>query len=225
MTRNNHKIEFSPNNHIVQLCVQGIGLKGSGNHEAASILFLQAWNEATDDFEKFIAAHFVAHQQKDSLHKLQWLETALQHAIKIDNPGVKVALPLLYAGIAKCYEELNDIENAKKNTALANSFSNKPSDPGPFYHGTKADLRVGDELTVGNRSNYQSEVIMNHVYFTSMVNGAGLAAALAKGNGPERVYMVEPAGSFEHDPNLTNKKFPGNLTCSYRTDAPLKIIN
>ena len=65
---------------------------------------------------------------------------------------------------------------------------------------------------------------MNHIYFTALVNGAGLAAALAKGDGAERIFIVEPTGSFEHDPNVTDKKFPGNPTRSYRTDAPLKIV-
>ena len=97
-------------------------------------------------------------------------------------------------------------------------------DNGPFYHGTKADLRVGDLLTAGFNSNYNPEVVMNHIYFTAMVNGAGLAAALAKGEGRERVYIVEPTGIFENDPNVTDKKFPGNPTRSYRTKAPLKIV-
>ena len=66
---------------------------------------------------------------------------------------------------------------------------------------------------------------MNHIYFTALVHGAGLAAALAKDSGLERVYVVEPTGSFEHDPNVTNKKFPGNPTRSYRTQAPLKIVD
>jgi hypothetical protein len=65
---------------------------------------------------------------------------------------------------------------------------------------------------------------MNHIYFTALPNGAGLAAALAKGDGAERVYIVEPTGSFESDPNVTDKKFPGNPTRSYRTTSPLKII-
>jgi rifampin ADP-ribosyltransferase len=97
-------------------------------------------------------------------------------------------------------------------------------DNGPFYHGTKADLQVGDLLTAGFRSNYKPEVIMNHIYFTALVNGAGLAAALANGDGCERVYIVEPTGSFENDPNVTDKKFPGNPTRSYRSQAPLKIV-
>ena len=97
-------------------------------------------------------------------------------------------------------------------------------DNGPFYHGTKADLKVGDLLTAGFRSNYRPEIIMNHIYFTALTNGAGLAAALAQGDGDERVYIVEPTGSFENDPNVTDKKFPGNPTRSYRSQAPLKIV-
>jgi hypothetical protein len=95
---------------------------------------------------------------------------------------------------------------------------------GPFYHGTRANLQIGDLLTAGFGSNYQADLTMNHIYFTALVNGAGLAAALAKGDGKERVYMVEPTGDFENDPNVTNKKFPGNPTRSYRTVHPLKII-
>jgi hypothetical protein len=95
----------------------------------------------------------------------------------------------------------------------------------PFYHGTKADLQVGDLLIAGFRSNYKPEVIMNHIYFTALADGAGLAAALAQGiDGNERVYVVEPTGSFENDPNVTDKKFPGNPTRSYRSRAPLKIV-
>ena len=97
-------------------------------------------------------------------------------------------------------------------------------DNGPFYHGTRADLHVSDLLTAGFRSNYYPEVVMNHIYFTALVNGAGLAAALAQGDGRERVYIVEPTGSFENDPNVTDKKFPGNPTRSYRSQAPLKIV-
>lgn len=97
-------------------------------------------------------------------------------------------------------------------------------DNGPFYHGTKADLNVGDLLTPGFRSNYRPEVVMNHIYFTALPNGAGLAAALAQGEGPERVYIVEPTGSFENDPNVTDKKFPGNPTRSYRSAAPVRIV-
>ena len=100
-----------------------------------------------------------------------------------------------------------------------------PADDGPFYHGTRADLRVGDLLTAGYQSNYRPEITMNHIYFTaSGPDGAGLAAALASGEGRQRVYIVEPTGSFEDDPNVTDKKFPGNPTRSYRSREPLRII-
>jgi hypothetical protein len=97
-------------------------------------------------------------------------------------------------------------------------------DNGPFYHGTKADLRVGNLLTAGFNSNYRPDVVMNHIYFTALVNGAGLAAELARGVGEPHVYIVEPTGSFENDPNVTDKKFPGNPTRSYRSQEPLKIV-
>ncbi|MEU2963861.1 MULTISPECIES: NAD(+)--rifampin ADP-ribosyltransferase [Streptomyces] len=97
-------------------------------------------------------------------------------------------------------------------------------DEGPFFHGTKADLRVGDRLTAGFPSNYRPEVVMNHIYFTALRDGAGLAAELAAGDGVPRVYEVEPTGEFENDPNVTDKKFPGNPTRSYRSREPLRIV-
>jgi rifampin ADP-ribosylating transferase len=97
-------------------------------------------------------------------------------------------------------------------------------DKGPFFHGTKAALRVGDLLTAGFRSNYRPEIVMNHIYFTALRDGAGLAAELAAGDGAPRVYVVEPMGTFENDPNVTDKKFPGNPTRSYRSREPLRIV-
>ena len=100
----------------------------------------------------------------------------------------------------------------------------EPLDEGPFYHGTKADLREGDLLTAGFRSNYKPDVVMNHIYFTALPDGAGLAAEIAPGDGEPRVYLVEPTGEYENDPNVTDKKFPGNPTRSYRSTAPLRIV-
>jgi len=97
-------------------------------------------------------------------------------------------------------------------------------DDGPFFHGTKADLAIGDLLRAGRRSNYRPEVVMNHIYFTALVDGAGLAAELAAGEGAPRVYAVEPTGAFEDDPNVTDKKFPGNPTRSYRSTEPLVVV-
>ncbi|MEU3660374.1 NAD(+)--rifampin ADP-ribosyltransferase [Streptomyces sp. NPDC032940] len=97
-------------------------------------------------------------------------------------------------------------------------------DVGPFFHGTKAELQVGDHLTAGFRSNYRPEIVMNHIYFTALRDGAGLAAELAAGDGTPRVYVVEPTGEFEDDPNVTDRKFPGNPTRSYRSREPLRIV-
>ena len=217
-------MEFDPRNNIIKLCIEGMGKEEQGEPQEASKLFLQAWNESTNDFEKFIAAYYVARHQANALDKLLWLDKALEFALQINDEAVRAAFPSLYSNIAECYEEMNDLDRARKNRGLAASFIDDPSDSGPFYHGTRADLRVGDLLTPGGNSNYQSELVMNHIYFTALVNGAGLAAALAKADGRERVYIVEPTGPFEHDPNVTNKKFPGNPTRSYRSQSPLKIV-
>lgn len=217
-------MEFNPNNPIVQRCLQGMALEVADKPDEAGKLFLQAWNEATHDFEKFLAAHYVAQQQHNDSDRLQWLETALACALKANTGSVKSAFPTLYSNIAQCQEALGNSDEAKKNYALAASFQGTPADEGPFYHGTKADLQVGDWLTAGGTSNYQPDLTMNHIYFTALAHGAGLAASLAKGEGRERIYIVEPTGDFENDPNVTDKKFPGNLTRSYRSRVPLKIV-
>jgi rifampin ADP-ribosylating transferase len=104
----------------------------------------------------------------------------------------------------------------------------RPLDEGPFFHGTIADLSAGQFLTPGRPSNYRPEIVMNHIYFTAAVDGAGLAAELAAELAPveatPRVYLVEPTGTFEDDPNVTDKKFPGNPTRSYRSSSPLRIV-
>ncbi|HEX2921867.1 MAG TPA: NAD(+)--rifampin ADP-ribosyltransferase [Bacteroidales bacterium] len=217
-------MEFNPNNHIIKLCIQGIELEDKGQPDESVKLFLRAWNEAKDDFEKYLSSYFVARSQKNPADRLKWFETSLNLALKINDDSVKGAFSSLYLNIAKCYGELNDPENSKKNYNLAMIVKDKLTDKGPFYHGTKAEMKIGDLLTPGSRSNYKSEIIMNHVYFTASQYGAGLAAALAKGDGDEHVYIVEPTGCFENDPNVTDRKFPGNPTRSYRTGSPLKII-
>ena len=92
-----------------------------------------------------------------------------------------------------------------------------------YFHGTKADLRIGDFIEVGFTSNYEDR-LLKHVYVTSTLNTAVLGAELAKGNGPERIYLVEATGDIEDDPNVTDKKFPGNPTMSYRSVHPFKVI-
>ena len=93
-----------------------------------------------------------------------------------------------------------------------------------FLHGTKADLKVGDLMTAGFNSNYVQDGKLNHIYFTATLDAAVWGAELALGEGRERIYLVEPTGSIEDDPNVTNKKFPGNPTMSYRSLHPLKVV-
>ncbi len=99
-----------------------------------------------------------------------------------------------------------------------------PESPVPYYHGTKADLTPGDLIEVGRPSNYGSRKKAAWVYLTATLDAAIWGAELAIGEGRGRVYVVEPTGPFEDDPNLTDKKFPGNPTKSYRTAAPLRVV-
>lgn len=101
--------------------------------------------------------------------------------------------------------------------------------PGPYLHGTRVELGPGDELVPGRSSNFQEGRVSNHLYFTTLEStaawGAQLAAALAGEDGRGHVYVVEPTGPFEDDPNVTDKRFPGNPTESYRTRAPLRVLH
>src|SRR3954469_20752659 len=123
-------MQFDPNNNVIKLCAQGMEMETKGLTEEAGQVFLQAWNEATNNFEKFTAAHYVARHQKSIADKLKWDETALQLALKINDETVKGSYPSLYLNIAKCYEDLNDYDNAKKNYQLALSFTNFLPDNG-----------------------------------------------------------------------------------------------
>ncbi len=97
-------------------------------------------------------------------------------------------------------------------------------EPGVYFHGTKADLAVGDLLVAGRESNFEAGRMMNHVYFTATLDAAVWGAELAAGEGRGRIYVVEPTGAFEDDPNVTDKKFPGNPTQSFRSREPLRVV-
>lgn len=96
--------------------------------------------------------------------------------------------------------------------------------PGGYLHGTKADLAVGDLLVPGRLSNFEDGRVMNHVYVTRTLDAAVWGAELARGDGPGRIYLVEPLGPLEDDPNVTDKKLPGNPTRSYRTREPVRVV-
>jgi rifampin ADP-ribosylating transferase len=92
-----------------------------------------------------------------------------------------------------------------------------------FYHGSKAALHIGNLIEPGYRSNYGSRKNAKYVYFTASIDAAVWGAELAIGDGDGKIFIVEPTGEFEDDPNLTDKKFPGNPTMSYRTSEALRI--
>ena len=95
---------------------------------------------------------------------------------------------------------------------------------GVYLHGTKADPAVGDLFVPGRESNFETGRVMNYVYFTATLDAAVWGAELASGDGPGHIFVVQPTGEFEDDPNLTDKKFPGNPTQSFRTREPLRVV-
>ena len=97
-------------------------------------------------------------------------------------------------------------------------------EPDVYLHGTKASLAVGDLLVPGRESNFEDGRTMNYVYFTATLDAAVWGAELAAGEGRGRIYLVQPTGEFEDDPNVTDKKFPGNPTQSFRSRAPLRAV-
>ena len=103
-------------------------------------------------------------------------------------------------------------------SAIATTFARS------FFHGTKADLKPGDLIAVGYQSNFAEARPLSWVYFTGTLDAAIWGAELAVGSRRERIYVVEPTGPIENDPNLTDKKFPGNPTLSYRSREPLRVI-
>jgi rifampin ADP-ribosylating transferase len=97
-------------------------------------------------------------------------------------------------------------------------------EPGVYLHGTKAELTVGDLLVAGRESNFETGRVMNYVYFSATLDAAVWGAELAGGEGRGRIYIVEPTGEFEDDPNVTDKRFPGNPTRSFRSREPLRVV-
>jgi tetratricopeptide (TPR) repeat protein len=123
-------MQFDPTNNIVKLCAEGMILEGNGNQEEAYKLFQRAWNEATNDFEKFTSAHYVARHQKSVNDKLTWDTVALNIGLKINDENIKSSYPSLYLNVAKCYEDLGDFDQARENYDLALSFTNLLPDDG-----------------------------------------------------------------------------------------------
>lgn len=121
---------FNTDNKIVQQCAKGMMLEGEGKIQQALEIFMHAWDESEDDFEKSIAAHYVARHQESVNRKLEWDKTALHHALKIKDENVRMAYPSLYLNIGKCYEDLNDFDSALENYASGLSLTNHLGEDG-----------------------------------------------------------------------------------------------
>ncbi len=93
-----------------------------------------------------------------------------------------------------------------------------------YFHGNRAELQLGDLIVVGNASNYGKQNQAKYIYLTATLDAAIWGAELALGSGKERIYLVEPTGPIEDDPNVTDKRFPGNPTLSYRSAEPFKVV-
>jgi rifampin ADP-ribosylating transferase len=122
-------MQFDPDNHVVKLCAKGMEMELHQKPEEAKVLFLQAWDEATNDFEKFTSAHYIARHQQTIEDKLKWDKKALEFALKI-NDDMTSSFPSLYLNIAKCYEDLKDYDNAIKNYQTASSYAARLTDNG-----------------------------------------------------------------------------------------------
>ncbi|HLK29989.1 MAG TPA: hypothetical protein VKT28_15520 [Puia sp.] len=147
-------MQFDSSNHIVKLCANGMELEGKGEIAEANSLFLKAWDEAANDFEKFISAHYVARNQSNNVEKLKWDETALSFALKVNDDNMKESYPSLYLNIAKCYEEMNDINNARKNYQTALSFSDFLHNNG-YGRMIKSGIMKGIERMTQHERNHQ----------------------------------------------------------------------
>lgn len=141
-------MQFDPNNKVIKLCASGMELEAKQQTAEAKKLFLQAWNEATNDFEKFTAAHYVARHQNSVEEKLEWDKTALAFALKIKDEDMAANLPSLYLNIAKCYEDLGDIDNARENYATAFSYLKHLPDDG-YGKMIRAGVAKGLERVAG----------------------------------------------------------------------------
>jgi tetratricopeptide (TPR) repeat protein len=124
------QMQFNPDNPVVRLCAQGMDMESNQRPDDAKALFLQAWDTASNDFEKFIAAHYIARHQQATIDKLNWDEIALSFALRIKNREVYTSFASLYLNIAKCHEDLGDYKSAARNYETALSYTIELPDDG-----------------------------------------------------------------------------------------------
>ncbi len=218
------QLEFDPNNEVILKCLKAQKLFEDGKDDEANIVFIKAQEKVSNKFEEFIFLYYQSRVLIDEKEKLSILKKAISIAKNLNNDIARSALTSLANQVADIYQKQGKIQKYSEYNNLAQSYIFKISDIGPFYHGTNVKLNVGDLLKPGFKSNYNSDVIMNHIYFTASKRGAAFAAELVAVENKPYVYLVEPLGNYENDPNVTNQRFIGNPTRSYRSDKPLRIL-
>jgi len=135
-------MQFDTNNPIIQLCAQGMQLEGEGKPDEARQFFYKAWNEATNPFEQFTAAHYVARHQPTIEDKLHWDEKCLQIALDMAEQGMKATYPSLYLNVGKCYEDLGNKTEALSNYTKAQEYASFLTDDG-YSNTIKAGIERG----------------------------------------------------------------------------------
>ncbi|GEM_PF-193419 len=157
-------MNFDQNNPVVKLCAKGMELDGSAKNMEAFALFKQAWDIASNDFEKFIAAHYVARHQESVADKLLWDEVALDHALKIDDESIKVVLPSLYLNIGKCHEDMCDISSALNSYNAAQNYATHLANDG-YGDMIRAGIDAGRNRVLHTKNykmeHYENEIIVN----------------------------------------------------------------
>ena len=176
-------MRFNPTSPFIQQLMQAIIQTEQGNLAQAEAILDRMYRQTDDDYEKFLLAYQFSKVTTDIFERVKWLSVSLESAQKIDDEEVKSAYVTLFRDLSAAYKVLGNHDYEKKYLELAEAEPKTPTYQGPFYHGTKADLEVGDLLVPGGLSNYQDDLVMNHIYFTANLNGAGLAATLVKGTG------------------------------------------
>lgn len=169
-------MRFNPTSPFIQQLMQAIIQTEQGELAQAATTLDKMYRQTEDDYEKFLLAYQFSKVTTDIFERVKWLSVSLESAQKVDDEEVKSAYVTLFRDLAEAYKALGNYDYEKKYLELAETEPTTPTDQGPFYHGTKADLKVGDLLVPGGLSNYQDDLVMNHIYFTAYLNGAGLAA-------------------------------------------------
>lgn len=176
--------------------------------------------------KKIVFEHFHPHFITIVLFEPQGTNTHIQWTLRFDTADMRNTIVKAHKADKGQKENLEKLEHYLASLSGQNKINQTAHTPfaQTYFHGTKASLKIGDYIRVGINSNYGQRNNANYIYLTATLDAAIWGAELALGEEPERIYLVEATGALEDDPNLTDKKFPGNPTKSYRSKQPFKVV-